>query len=58
MAVPLVLRLRLEAGEAQLRMVTDNLPNGMLYQLRREPGGATRFAYVNSTWKGLIATTA
>jgi PAS domain S-box-containing protein len=39
---------RLQAGDAQLRMVTDNLPNGMLYQVRREPGGAMRFLYVSA----------
>jgi PAS domain S-box-containing protein len=39
---------RLVASEAQLRMVSDNLPDGMLYQVVREPSGAKRFLYVSA----------
>ncbi|MCK9580461.1 MAG: PAS domain S-box protein [Methanoregula sp.] len=34
--------------ERQLRSLSDNLPNGMVYQLIIEPGGKRRFAHVSA----------
>lgn len=38
----------LRASEARLRAVSDNLPNGIVYQVVREPDGAMRFLHVSA----------
>jgi PAS domain S-box-containing protein len=38
----------LRANEARLRLLGDNLPDSMVYQLAREPDGAKRFLYVSA----------
>lgn len=38
----------LRASEARLRAVSDNLPNGIVYQIGREPDGTMRFLHVSA----------
>jgi PAS domain S-box-containing protein len=38
----------LRAGEARLRALGDNLPDGMVYQVVREADGSMRFLYVSA----------
>jgi len=38
----------LRASEARLRAVSDNLPNGIVYQVVREPNGMMRFLHVSA----------
>jgi PAS domain S-box-containing protein len=37
----------LRESEARLRTIADNIPNGMVYQVIREPDGRVRFTYVS-----------
>jgi PAS domain S-box-containing protein len=37
----------LRESEERLRNIADNLPNGMVYQAIREPGGRIRFTYIS-----------
>lgn len=39
----------LRASEASLRALGDNLPNGMVYQVVREPDGTMRFVYLSAS---------
>jgi PAS domain S-box-containing protein len=39
---------RLRASEAQLRLIADNLPNGVVYQVERDNEGKMRFLYVSA----------
>jgi PAS domain S-box-containing protein len=38
----------LRSSEARLRAVSDNLPNGLVYQVVREPDGTMRFLHVSA----------
>ncbi len=38
----------LQESEARLRFITDNLPNGMVYQLVMDPSGQRRFTYLSA----------
>jgi PAS domain S-box-containing protein len=40
----------LRESEERLRNIADNLPNGMVYQAVREPGGRVRFNYISEGW--------
>ncbi|WP_240540083.1 HWE histidine kinase domain-containing protein [Salinarimonas soli] len=48
----------LRESEARLRSLTDNLPNGLVYQLERDPDGALRFTYISGAVERLHGLTA
>ncbi|MDQ4136577.1 MAG: PAS domain-containing protein, partial [Pseudomonadota bacterium] len=48
----------LRESEARLRMIADNIPNGMVYQVIREPDGSLRFTYVSQAVERLHGVTA
>jgi PAS domain S-box-containing protein len=48
---------RLRESEASLRSLSDNLPNGMVYQVVREADGKTRYLYVSAGVERLYGVT-
>lgn len=48
----------LRAREAQLRVLGNNLPGGMVYQFARKPDGSVRFLYVSAGVESLHGVTA
>jgi PAS domain S-box-containing protein len=48
----------LRESEARLRSVTDNLPNGLIYQAERDPDGTLRFTYLSGAVERLHGVTA
>lgn len=48
----------LRESEARLRSVTDNLPNGLIYQAERDPDGTLRFTYLSGAIERLHGMTA
>ncbi len=48
----------LRESEARLRMIADNIPSGMVYQVIREPDGSLRFTYVSQAVERLHGVTA
>lgn len=39
---------QLRSSEAQVRSISDNLPNGVVYQVERNPDGSVRFVYLSA----------
>lgn len=39
---------RLQASDAQLRTIADNLPDGVVYQRERSPDGKSRYLYISA----------
>jgi len=49
---------RLRAKETQLRVIGDNLPDGMVYEIMRDFDGTMRFVYVSAGVERLFGLTA